>query len=344
MVIEQRDARVMKDARVTVLMTLYNKGPYVSDAIESILTGTFADFELLVVDDGSTDDGPTIVQRISDPRVRFLAHATNTGRAAAANRGFDAARGEYVAVLDADDLSHPERLAKQVAFLDARHDVGVCGTYAQVFGIRDHVAKWPLTDEEARGLLLFEDPLLYGSAMFRRSVLEEHAIRCRTDWRFPGMDYLFLLAVAQHTRTATLPEALMSYRIGEQNFRHGRDVLADKARIHGEVFRFYGIEAGEPEADLQLMLHQQFRKPPTAADIRSLSAWIDRLKKFDREHQLFTQHVFEARLDREWKRLYYICADRWLGPAFAHLRISGGWPMGRLAYLLKVRLRRMLGK
>lgn len=334
----------MKDARVTVLMTLYNKGPYVTAAIESVLAGTFTDFELLVVDDGSTDDGPTIVQRITDPRVRLLANATNTGRAAAANRGYDAARGEYVAVLDADDLSHPARLAKQVAFLDAHPDVGVCGTYAQVFGIRNHVATWPLTDKEARGLLLFEDPLLYGSAMFRRSVLEEHTLRCRAEWRHPGMDYLFLLAVAKHTRTATLPEALMSYRIGDQNFRYGRDALADRARVHREVFRFYGIDAGAAEADLQLMLHQQFRKPPSAVDIRSLWAWINRLNKFNREHQLFTEDIFEARLDKEWKRLYYICADRWLGPALTHLRISGGWPMGRLAYLLKVRLRKLLGR
>lgn len=333
----------MADVRVTVLMTLYNKGPYVAAAIESITAGTFTDFELLVVDDGSSDDGPTIVQRLKDPRVRLLPHATNTGRAAAANRGFDAARGEFVAVLDADDLSHPERLAKQVAFMHAHPDVGVCGSYAQVFGIRGHVAKWPRTDEEARGLLLFEDPLLYGSAMFRRSILEENNLRCRADWAYPGMDYLFLLAVAKHTRTATLPEALMSYRIGDQNFRYGRDAMADRARIHCEAFRFYGIDAGQKEADLQLMLHQQFRTPPTATDIRSLRAWVDRLKAFNREHQFFTQCVFEARLDLEWMRLYYICADRWLAPALTHLWLAGGWPGGRLAYLLKVRLRSMLG-
>ncbi|HRH38589.1 MAG TPA: glycosyltransferase family 2 protein, partial [Flavobacteriales bacterium] len=164
----------MPAPRVTVLTTLYNKGAFVEDAIRSVLASSFADFELLVVDDASTDDGLLRARAFTDPRIRILTSETNTGRADAANRGYDAARGEYIAVLDADDIAAPDRLEKQVAFLDAHPEVGVCGSYAQTFGIRDHIATWPLTDEEARGLLLFQDPLLYGSAIIRRSVLEEH--------------------------------------------------------------------------------------------------------------------------------------------------------------------------
>ena len=92
-------------SKVTVLMTLYNKAPFVAEAVQSILDNTFTDLELLVVDDASTDGGLEVVRSIADPRIRLLESPVNTGRAAAANRGYDAARGEYVAVLDADDIA-----------------------------------------------------------------------------------------------------------------------------------------------------------------------------------------------------------------------------------------------
>ncbi len=88
--------------RVTVLMTLHNKGPFVEEAVRSVLASTLTDLELLVVDDASTDGGLDIVRGIHDPRIRILESAVNTGRAAAANRGLDAARGTFVAVLDAE--------------------------------------------------------------------------------------------------------------------------------------------------------------------------------------------------------------------------------------------------
>ncbi|MCC6937944.1 MAG: glycosyltransferase family 2 protein [Flavobacteriales bacterium] len=334
----------MSSPRVTVLTTLYNKGPFVERAVRSILDGTFGDFELLIVDDASTDDGLERVRRFTDPRIRILTSAENTGRAAAANRGYDAARGEYVAVLDADDVAHPERLAEQIAFLDAHPDIGVCGSYAQTFGVRDHVATWPTTDEEARGLLLFQDPLLYGSAMIRRSVLEENGIRCLSDWRTPGMDYLFLLAIAKHTHTATIPEPLMSYRLGDQNFRHGHDLIEVRAKIYREVFRFYNIPASEEEIALQLLFHRLYRELPDARTIRSLFRWAAKLKTFNKEHRLFTSAVFEARLDQELGRWYYVLADHVLWPSLTHLWLMGGWPGGRLAYLVRSRLSRLFRK
>lgn len=333
----------MAAPRVSVLTTLYNKGPFVEEAVQSILDNTFTDFELLVVDDASTDDGLERVRRFSDPRIRILASEVNTGRAAAANRGYDSARGDYVAVLDADDIAHPERLAKQVAFMDAHPEVGVCGSYARVFGTRDRVATWPTTDEEARGVMLFQDPLLYGSAMIRRSVLEPNHVRCHSEWRAPGMDYLFLLAIAQHTRMATLPEPLTNYRLGEQNFRHGHDHFDVRSAIFREVFRFFDIPANEEEVASHLLLEQCYRALPDAKQVRALHAWVKKLVAFNREKKLFSQRVFDARLQTDWQRWFYLLAGKKPLVALVHLRASGGWPGGRLLYLFKVRSRKLLG-
>lgn len=330
--------------KVTVLMTLYNKGAFVEEAVRSILANTFTDFELLLVDDASTDGGLEKVKAIEDRRLRILESPVNTGRAAAANRGYDAAQGEYVAVLDGDDLAHPERLAKQVAFLDAHPEVGVVGSAYQTLGKEPRIAQWPETDTECRAILLFGDPVIYGSAMIRRSVIEKYRLRCDPDWRSPGMDYLFILGFSKYTRYANLPEALLSYRMGANNMRHERDPVEDKARIIQEVFRFFELPISDRQLELQLALHDLFRKPFKADQVIALRKWIDSLAGLNRERALFPVALFEQELNRRWNRLFHRFADHDAGTALAHLRLSGQWPMDRLSYLAKATLNRWIGR
>lgn len=112
--------------KVTVVVPLYNTQRYIAQTLASIAAQTFTDYEVVVVNDASTDDGPQIVRRImaQDARVRMVTQE-NRGLAGARNSGIRAARGTYIALLDADDLWHPEKLAKHVAHLDANIDVGV---------------------------------------------------------------------------------------------------------------------------------------------------------------------------------------------------------------------------
>lgn len=330
--------------RVTVLMTLYNKGTYVEEAVRSVLGQSFADFELLVVDDASTDGGLDQVKAITDPRIRVLESAVNTGRAAAANRGYDAARGEYVAVLDADDVMLADRLKKQVAFMDAHPEVGISGTAYHVIGAENRIGQWPATDPECRTGLIFGDPVLYGSAIMRRSLVETHGLRCDTAWHWPGMDYLFTLSFQAHTQYANLPDALTCYRMGENNMRHGRDPFVDKGRLIQEVFRVFGLPISEAELELQLAFHDLFRRPFTSAQVRALFDWKGKLAAMNRVQGLFPEALFEAELDRRWNHLFHRFADQGLGAALAHLRLSGKAPADRLIYLAKVSLKRWTGR
>ena len=326
---------------VSVVMTLYNKGPYVLEAVRSILNGTYADLEVVVVDDASTDEGPRLVQSLTDPRVRFLPSAVNTGRAAAANRGFLAARGTYIAILDADDVSHPERLAKQVAFLETHPEVGVVGSAAQQIGQGSVLSRWPEEDEECRAKLLFGDPVLYGTSMFRRALVTEHGARCDEAWRFPAMDYLFLLGLSRYTRYANLQEPLLLYRIGEQNMRHGRDPAQDRARTYGPVFNYFGLPADAGNIELQVLLHDLFLRPPTFGQVRRARAWCDRLIRWNRSVHEFPEGSFERIVEQRWARLFHHLADRSFLAGLAHVLI-GPRSWASVAYLLKVTVRRML--
>ena len=109
-------------------MCAYNAQAFLRDAIDSILAQTFSDFELIVVDDASSDETPTIIAHYSDPRIRILRNSTNLGVGGARNKGLSIARGKYIAIHDADDTSVPDRLAQQVAYLDANPEVGLIGS------------------------------------------------------------------------------------------------------------------------------------------------------------------------------------------------------------------------
>ena len=117
--------------KVTVVIPVYNREKYLGIAVDSILSQTFPDFELLVIDDGSIDRSIDVVLSHSDPRIRLVCNNTNLGVSTTRNKGIQLARGEYLAFLDSDDWAHPERLAKQTAFLDNHPDYSAVGSWIE---------------------------------------------------------------------------------------------------------------------------------------------------------------------------------------------------------------------
>lgn len=163
--------------RVSVLMTVYNGMPFLPEAIDSVLGQRFQDFELVIVDDASTDDSLACVRSYRDPRIRLLTNEQNRGQSWSLNRGLEAARGDYVARLDQDDVCLPERLERQGAFLDARPDVAVVGAWA--YRIDAQGALKGLYGRRALGgdgsmigtLLLGITPFFHSSVMYRRDIV-----------------------------------------------------------------------------------------------------------------------------------------------------------------------------
>ncbi len=119
---------MMRGPRVSVLMPAYNAAGTIREAIDSALAQTLSDLEVVVVDDGSRDETAQIVASYADPRVRLLRNPKNLGMPATRQRGADAARGEYLAILDSDDRAHPTRFERQAAWLDAHPRCAVVGT------------------------------------------------------------------------------------------------------------------------------------------------------------------------------------------------------------------------
>lgn len=207
--------------QVSVLISVYNKRPYLAETMESILAQSFTDFEIVIVDDGSRDGSWELARKLADrdSRIRVHRHERNRGLAAAHNTGLSLARGEYLARWDADDLADPERLAKQVSYLDKHLDVDVLGTGTILIEdgkIKPDIFTPPLCHSLIVWNLLFDRGITHGTSMVRRAALAGSG-GYRGD--YPHVEDLDLwLRMAGLVRFANLPDLLYSYRILPQSF------------------------------------------------------------------------------------------------------------------------------
>ncbi len=194
---------------------MYNGEKYVGEAIESILNQTFADFELIIVDDGSQDGSADVVQRYAarDDRIRCVMLAQNTGEASARNRGLELARGEFLTGMDCDDVSLPERLEKQVAYLRANPQIGAVGTGALMTdeNLRPYHA-FGLSEKHARiAYDLQLGPSVVGTTvMMRRKIFKACGGYDESMLRSP--DFELVARLITQTRLANLTENLYLYR------------------------------------------------------------------------------------------------------------------------------------
>ncbi|HOW51557.1 MAG TPA: glycosyltransferase [bacterium] len=199
---------------VSLILPAYNAERHIGAAIQSILSQSFAEFELIIIDDGSTDDTVGVTSRFNDQRIRVLGNDGNRGIVFSLNRGIEEARGCYMARMDADDIARPERLMRQFTFMEDHPAVGLCGSWAQKFIA--YGPRWTqraqTSSAELKASLLFATPFVHPTVMIRRSVMDAHDLRYRDE--FPAVeDYRLWCEMALVTELAVIPEVLLDYRV-----------------------------------------------------------------------------------------------------------------------------------
>lgn len=209
---------------VSVVLPVYNCPEFVGEAIESILHQSCTDFELIVIDDGSKDDTLSVVRRFDDARIGVFTQE-NQGLAATLNRGIRIARGRYVARQDQDDVSMPERLARQVAYLDAHPRCALLGTWAEIWaGTRktERAHRHPADNASLKFELLLNNPFVHSSVMLRKAALDAVGGYSTDPQRQPPEDYELWSRIAREWEVANLPEVVHRYReIAGSMSRHG---------------------------------------------------------------------------------------------------------------------------
>lgn len=195
--------------RLTVLMPTYNVAPWVEEAIQSVLNQTYRDFELLVVDDGSTDDTLEHVRSIQDERIRIAAFPDNVGLAENLNRGLDLIKTELVARMDGDDIAEPDWLETGIKVLDSYPDIDICSFGFQFFGTKTSLVRFPELHEDSKAQMLFGCTVIV--PVLRRSVYTDNNLRYRTD-TFPAEDYSLWARAYRLAKVYNVQRTLFHYR------------------------------------------------------------------------------------------------------------------------------------
>lgn len=230
---------------LSVIMAVYNGKLYLPQALESILTQTFRDFEFLVVDDGSTDESAQILAGAArrDPRIQIITNPANIGLTRSLNKVLAKARGTIIARMDADDIALPERFEKQIAFLQENSEVGVVGTAYYFINEEGGVigGKTILVDDESiqKALIRF-NPFLHSSVMIRKDFLNR--VRGYDERYVRAQDYDLWMRLAPLCHFANLPEVLMKKRFTTSmiSYTQERKQIESALRI-----RFEALQKGQ---------------------------------------------------------------------------------------------------
>ena len=198
--------------KISILMPVYNGEKYLREAIDSILNQTLKDFELIIINDCSSDDTVNIVRSYNDNRIVLINNKKNLGIAETLNKGIDISKGKYIARMDADDICYPKRLEIQYNFMENNIDIGMCGSHVEVFTEQtNQIHRCPIKDNEIKVLQIFNSAFTHPAVMIRKSVLKDYNLKY--DKFYEGMeDYELWIRISKVSKLANIDDILLRYR------------------------------------------------------------------------------------------------------------------------------------
>ena len=280
---------------MSVIMPAYNAEAYIGEAVSSILDQSWQKLELIIVDDGSTDSTADVVRGFSDPRIRLLTNSRNLGVAASTNRALEAAGGEYLAMMDDDDLSMPDRLRAQVTFLENNREIMILGTGSYLMDPEGNsfgsIGAFPESPAYYRARLLIGNlEFCNSSTMIRKTFLEENSLSYREGY-YGMQDYRFYMEASKRGAISCLADTLHRYRVhdGGMSVRFHRDFPAERARMYNRIrsdsLRMSGVRLSErEEAVLGRLLPEGGLPVWNRQEREQLSSVFDEIKKQLREN------------------------------------------------------------
>lgn len=277
--------RKVKPTLITVLMSVYNGESFLSEAIESILNQSFKDFEFIIINDGSTDKSLSIIKgyMLIDRRIVLISRE-NKGLITSLNEGIALAKGKYIARMDADDISLPERLEEQVTFMNGNPEVGASGSWAEVFGdgVEPKLIKHPAITKELKPKLLFSVCFVHPTVMLRKEVLEKFNLRYDPN-ALHVEDYELWTRLIEKTEVANIQKVLLKYRYVDTSISRTAD--SDKTnkryiqlkRVFSIQLEKVGLVNSEAENLLHYIVLSNKRLSETKINLVDLDAYFRKI-------------------------------------------------------------------
>lgn len=303
----------MNKPLISVIMPVYNGGIFLKPAIESILKQTHQNLELIIIDDGSKDKSVDVVREFKDPRIIFLQNQQNLGLAGNRNKALRLAKGEFIAIMDDDDISLPLRLEKQLQAFLADPQLSLCGTWAGVINEQGEIVlywRFPTHPLALKAQFYLQFPVVHTSSMFRTSYLQQfsHFYDLSLEW---AEDYDLLFRLTHHHAVAMIPEYLVQYRIHPQNNSSGHKEIYkyQLVEILAREYQQIGLECNRDEIqNFALFLNPKHGpKPSLASALRTSFKLHQALKNYlkltEKELLHWDTYLFKT-LILNWKKAY----------------------------------------
>jgi len=202
--------------RASVILPAYNAQNTIREAIDSVLQQTFRDFELIIINDGSTDSTHDIITDYNDNRIVYLQNDGNKGLIYTLNRGLEASKGEYIIRMDADDICLPHRFEKQISFMDSNPDIAASGTQIYQFGCSGNKQDVNPTEfEDLEYQMILTVPIFHPTAIIRKDVIERHNLRYNEEYKHAEDYKLWVDFVTNGEKLANIDDVCLKYRISE---------------------------------------------------------------------------------------------------------------------------------
>jgi glycosyltransferase involved in cell wall biosynthesis len=288
--------------KISVLLPVYNCELYIIEAIDSILNQTFTDFELLIIDDASTDNTVSIIKSYTDSRIILTQKPINLGYTDSLNYGLKIAKGEYIARMDGDDISMPNRFEKQIAFLDKNQDVVLCGANYTIIG-SDKCTQLPNKNDEIQIQFIRNNCIAHPVVMFRNSVFKENAIFYDVT-KEPAEDFDLWVRLLNYGKLHNLPDTLLMYRVHQNQVSNLQSKKQQNVSIDTKFNLFKNLEiiwSKKEEKILKMYLSNNYFIDLNQLEI--LKNLFNTILQKNKNKSVFNQQVVTQYLKKEENRL-----------------------------------------
>ena len=292
---------------LSVIMPVYNAGDFVAQAIQSILGQSYEDFELIIINDGSSDNSKAVIKSYDDNRIKYFENEKNSGIVFSRNKGLKLAKGEYIGMFDADDIAYPEKFEEQINFLEQNKDFGMVGSWAKFINEEGKrlPGSWKLkaSPDMIPAIMLFKNYFLQSAVLYRKECISKFSFRVGFDIL---EDYLIWLEIIGEYKAWNLQKYLVDYRVhgGGVTKKHSKEKLEKEKK----VFRIQLMELGIDASDHELDLHMLIRNDKPVTDIEtliSIEKWLMKIIYRNEDLEVY-----------EYKMLIRVIFNRWAKVCF----------------------------
>jgi len=285
----------MKTPMISVVMPVYNGKKYLNEAIDSILNQSYTDFEFIILNDGSTDQTEDIILSYDDPRIVYVKNEENLQIVKTLNKGIALAKGKYIARMDADDISFPDRFEKQITFLNKNPHIDILGTWFETFGKKKYIQKLPTDHEQIKSALLLYTPLAHPTVFIKSEVIKKY----HYPENYPkSEDCALWIQLINRVYFSNIPEVLLLYRL--HNNQTSSSLAVEQLDSSVKAVNQLLVQFDNKLSKEELSIHGDIISRKTIP-LDALEEWLLKLLTINKNIHFFEEYALQESIFLIWK-------------------------------------------